>query len=55
MTVFVPDYRCGAVPDFNRIPSCVTLYMRQTNNKKLYIANDIFRQAKKNIFAGMFR
>lgn len=19
---FVPDYRCGAVPDFNRVPSC---------------------------------
>ena len=19
---FVPDHRCGAVPDFNRVPSC---------------------------------
>jgi hypothetical protein len=25
---FVPDYRCGAVPDFNRVPSCDACYRR---------------------------
>lgn len=51
MTVFVPDYRCGAVPDSNRIPSCVALYVGQTNNGIRYIIETKYCQAKKlNIF-----
>jgi hypothetical protein len=48
MTAFVPDNRCGAVPDSHRIPSCVALYIEQTNNGVLYIVTGINRQVKKN-------
>ncbi len=38
IAIFVPDYRCGAVPVSHRIPSCVTPYMRVNQQRiTLYV------------------
>jgi hypothetical protein len=47
--MFVPDYRCGAVPASHRIPSCDAQYIGQTNNGLLYIELTRERQGTKPI------